>query len=190
MSTSDDAGYPGRLRSSTRTNQETQGEGRERSRYRDSRRGRHPGENPDDDSDTNTSGHTKGTPTDRVDSPVNEEKAKKTLPGAEASRRQVSPTSRKRHQLTSSHSTEYHRRHLDSPRSTERLSKSSGDRDTHAGPSDSESEITRDQRALDDANATLHRREERRRHDDEHRRRENETLDQARNAARWASCAV
>ena len=89
-----------------------------------------------------------------------------------------------------SHSTEHHRRHLDSPRSTERLPQSSGDRGTHVGPSDSESEITQAQRAFDDATATMHRREERRRHDDERRRREDEALDQARAAAREASRAV
>ena len=79
---------------------------------------------------------------------------------------------------------------MDSPRSTERLPQSSGDQGTHAGPSDFEFEISRAQRALDDANATLHRREERRRHDDERRRREDEALDQARAAAREASRAV
>ena len=140
MSTSDDAGYSGRLRSSTRPIQEAQGEGRERSRSRESRRGGLRDENPDDDSDTNTS-HPQGTPTDRIDSPVQEEEAEKPLPGAGASRRQISPASRERHQLTSSHSTEHHRRHLDSPRSTERLSQSFGDQGTHAGPSDSASEF-------------------------------------------------
>ena len=79
-----------------------------------------------------------------------------------------------------------HCRHLTSPRSTERLLQSVGDQHTHARPSDSESEISRAQRALDEANATLHRREERRRHDGERRRREGQTLDQARAAAREA----
>ena len=189
MSTSEGAGYSGRLRSSTRPIREVQGEERERSRFRESRRGGQRDENLDDDSDTNTS-HAQGTPTDRLDSPVHEEEAEKPLPSAVASRRQVSPASRERHKLTSSHSTEHHRRHLDSPHSTERLSQSFGDQGTHAGPSDPASEISRAQRALDDANATLHRREERRRHDEERRRCEDEALDQARAAAREASRAV
>ena len=67
MSTSDDGGYSGRLRSSTRPIQEAQGEGRERSRSRESRRGGR-AENLDDDSDSNTS-QQHGTPTDHPDSP-------------------------------------------------------------------------------------------------------------------------
>ena len=189
MSTSDGAGYSGRLRSSTRPIQKAQGKGRERSRSRESRRGGQRDENLDDDSDIITS-HPQGTPTGRLDWPVHEEEAEKPLPGAGAYRRQISPASKEHHQLTSSQSTEHHRRHLDSPRSTERLHQSFGDQGTHAGPSDSASEISRAQRALDDANTTLHRREERRRHDAKLRRREDEALDQARAAARGASCAV
>ena len=184
MSTSDDAGYSGRLRFSTRPIQEAQGEGRERLRSRESRRGGRD-ENLDDDSDPSTS-QLQGTPTDRLDSPVHEQEAEKPLPGAGTSRRQIFPASRKRHQLSSEH----HRGHLTSPRSTERLPQSFGDRRSHAGPSDSESEISRAKRALEEANATLHRREERRRHDDERRRREDQALDQARAAARDASRAV
>ena len=183
MSTSHDAGYSGRLRSSTRPIQEAQGKERERSRSRKSRRGGRD-ENLDGDNDSNTS-QPQGTPTDRLDSPVHEE-AEKPLPGAGTSRRQISPASRERHQLTSEH----HCRHLTSPRSTERLSQSFGDQRFHAGPADSDSEISRAQRALYEANATLHRREERRRHDDERRCREDQALDQARAAAREASRAV
>ena len=86
MSTSDDAGYSGRLRSSTCPIQEAQGEGRERSRSRDSRRGGRRDENLDDDSDSNTN-QLQGTPTDRLDSPVHEGEAEKPLPGAGISRR-------------------------------------------------------------------------------------------------------
>ena len=179
MSTSDDAGYSGTLRSSTRLNQETQGKGREGSRSRDSRRGGPPDENPGDDSDTNTSGHAQGIPTVLVDSLVHVEEAGKPPPGAGASRRQVSPASGEHHDLTSSQSTEHHRRHLDSTRSTERLRQSSGDRGTRVGPSESESEITRAQRALDDASATLHRREKR-------RRRHDKDVEQAKTTAREA----
>ena len=125
-----------------------------------------------------------GTPTDRLDSPVDE--AEKLLLGAETSRRQISPASREHHQLSSEH----HRRHLTSPRSTERLPQSYGEQRSHAGPSDSESEICRAQRALDEANAPLLRREERRRHDDERRRREDQALELARAAADEASRAV
>ena len=182
MPTSDDAGYSGRLRSSTRPILEAQGEGRERSRSCHSRRGGR-AENLDDDSDSNTS-QQHGTPTDHLDSPVDE--AEKLLPGAETLRRQISPASREHLQLSSEH----HLRHLTSPRSTERLPQSYGDQRSHAGPSDSDSEISRAQRALDEANATLLRREERRRLDDERRHREDHALDQARAVAREASRAV
>ena len=80
------------------------------------------------------------------------------------------------HPLTSEH----HRRHLTSPRSTERLPQSYGDQRSHS----------RAQRVLDDPNATLLRRDERRRHDDERRRREDQALDQARATARKASRAM
>ena len=79
------------------------------------------------------------------DSPVDE--AEKLLPGAETSRLQISPASREHLQLSSEH----HRRHVTSPRSTERLPQSYGDQHSHAGPSDSESEISWAQRALDEA---------------------------------------
>ena len=102
----------------------------------------------------------------------------------------MSPASRECHQLTFSYSTEHHHRHLDSPRSTGRLPQSFGDQGTHPGPSDSASELSRAQRAFDNANATLHRREERRRHDVERRCREDEAHDQARAAAREASRVV
>ena len=108
---------------------------------------------------------------------------------AGACRRRVSAASRERHQPISSHSIEHHRRHLDSPRSTERLPQNPGDQGAHVGPSDSDSEITRPLRALDDANATLHWREECTRHDGKRRRREDEALDQVISAAREASHA-
>ena len=99
MSTSDDAGYSGRLRSSTRANQEVQETGRERSRSRpdsrsasrDSRRGGPPDEGSGDDTKDNTRGHRQSTPTDRVDSPVRKEEAEQPPPGSETSRRQLSP---------------------------------------------------------------------------------------------------
>ena len=182
MSTSDDAVYSGRLPSPTRPIQEAQGEGRERSRSGELRRGGRD-ENLGDDSDSNTS-RQQATPTDRLDSPVDE--AEKLLSGAKASRRQMSQVSREHHQLSSEH----HRRHLTSPRSTERLLQSYEDQRSHGGPSDSESDLSRARRVLDEANATLLRREERRRHDDERRRREDQALDQARAAAREASRAV
>ena len=182
MSTSDDAGYSGRLRSSTRPIQEAQGEGRECSKSRKLRQGGRV-KNLDDDSDSNTS-QQHGTPTDHLDSPIDE--AEKLLPVAETSRRQISPASRDHLQLSSEH----HRRHLTSPRSTERLPQSYGDQRSHAGPSDPESELSRAQRALDEANAAMLQREERRRHDGERRRREDQALDQARAAACETSRAV
>ena len=89
MSTSDDAGYSGRLRSSTRPNQEAQTAGGERLRSRpdsclgsrDSRRGGPPDEGSGYDNKNNTIGHHQGTPTDRVDSPARKEEAEQSPPG-------------------------------------------------------------------------------------------------------------
>ena len=74
MSTSDEAGYSGRLQSSTRPIQEAQGEGRQRSRSRESRRGEYRNEN-DDDNDSDNTSQPQGTPTDGLDLPVYKEEA-------------------------------------------------------------------------------------------------------------------
>ena len=122
-----------------------------------------------------------GSPIKRVDSPVRAEmEADQPPPESTASRLQLSPAPRKRHQLASPRSTEHHHRHLGSPRSTELHPQSSRDRGAHADPSDLASEAKRGQRALEDANQTRSRREARRLLFDE-------DIEQAKNAAREAS---
>ena len=73
-------------------------------------------------------------------------------------------------------STGHHRRHLGSPRSTERHPQSFRNRGDHAGPLDLVYAAARAQRALDDANQTITR-----------RRQFDEDVDQAKTAAREAS---
>ena len=73
-------------------------------------------------------------------------------------------------------STGHHRRHLGSPRSTERHPQSSRDRGAHAAPLDLANAAARAQRALDDANQAIAR-----------RRRFDEDIEQAKTAAREAS---
>ena len=73
-------------------------------------------------------------------------------------------------------STGHHRRHLGSPRPTERHPQSSRDRGAHAAPWDLAYAAARAQRALDDANQTIAR-----------RRRFDEDIEQAKTAAREAS---
>ena len=80
-------------------------------------------------------------------------------------------------------STGHHPRHLGSPRSTERHSQSSRDRGAHAGPLDLAYAAARAQRALDDANQKILRREAR-------RRRFDGDIEQAKTAAREASLVV
>ena len=80
-------------------------------------------------------------------------------------------------------STGDHRRPLGSPRSTERLHQSSRDRGTHAGPVDLAYAVARAQRALDDANQKVLRREAR-------RRRFDGDIEQAKTAAREGSLVV
>ena len=66
-------------------------------------------------------------PTKRVDSLVRaEKKTDQPPPDSGASRRQLSPAPGKRHQLPPSRSTGHHRRHLGSPRSTERHPRAPG----------------------------------------------------------------
>ena len=72
-------------------------------------------------------------------------------------------------------STGLHRRHLGSPRLTERHPQSSRDRGVHAGPLDLAYAAARAQRALDDANQTIAR-----------RRRFDEDIEQTKTAAREA----
>ena len=98
-------------------------------------------------------------PPKRVDSPVCAEKTDQPPADSGASRRQLSPALRERHQLPPPRSTGHHRRHLGSPRSTERHPQSSRDRGGHA-----------------DANQTIAR-----------RRRFDEDIEQAKTAAREAS---
>ena len=177
MSTSDDAGYSSKLRSSTRLSQEAQETGRERSRSRpdsrwgsrDSRRGRPPDEGSGDDAKNNTTGHRQSTPTDRVDSPVRKEEAEQPPPWSGSPRRQLSLAPGERSQLASPRSTEHHRRHLDSRRSTEHNRQSFRGRSIHADTHSALAfEVARAKRALNDAKLTVLRREARRcRHDED-----------------------
>ena len=80
-------------------------------------------------------------------------------------------------------STGHHRRHLSSPCSAERHLRSSRDLGAHAGPLDLAYAAARAQRALDDANQTILRRNARRRRFDEY-------IEQAKTAAREASLVV
>ena len=89
MSTSDDAGFSGRLRSATRPNPEAQETGGERLTSRpdshgglhDSRRRRPPDEVSGGDNKDNKRGHRQGTPADRVDSIAHKEE-----PGSSSTR--------------------------------------------------------------------------------------------------------
>ena len=106
MSTSDDARYSGRLRSSSRPNREAQETGMERLRprsdscleSRDSRWEGRPDEGSGDDAQDNTRGHRQDTLTDQGDSPVRKEKAEQPSPGSGASRRQLWPAPGERHE--------------------------------------------------------------------------------------------
>ena len=116
-------------------------------------------------------------PTIRVDWPLRaEKKTDQPPPDSGASRRQLSPAPAERHQLPPPRSTGHHRRHLGSPRSTERHPQSSRDRRAHTAPLDLAYAAARAQRALDDANQTIAR-----------RRRFDEDIEQTKNAAREAS---
>ena len=125
----------GRLRSFTHPNLDAHKTGRTRSRSRDSRRG----EPPEAGSGVKTEGGAAylhpDPPTKRVDSPVCDEKKTDQPspdPGClDASSRQPrgSATS-----CPPPRSTGHHRRHLGSPRSTERHPQSSRDRRAHAAP--------------------------------------------------------
>ena len=118
-----------------------------------------------------------GPPTKRVDSPVlAENKTDQPPPDSGASRRQLSPAPGERYQLPPPRSTGHHRRHLGSPRSTERRPQSSRDRGAHAAPLDLAYAAARAQRALDDVNQTIAR-----------RRRFDEDIEQAKTAARESS---
>ena len=76
-------------------------------------------------------------------------------------------------------STGHHRRHLASPRLTERHPQSSRDRGAHAAPLDLAYAAARAQRALDDTNQTIAR-----------RHRFDEDIEQAKTAVREASLVV
>ena len=120
----------------------TSGRGRQRRH-----KGQHEGASP---------GHTN----DPVDSPVRKEKAAQPPPCSGASRRQLSPVPRERHQLASPRSIEHHCRHLGSPRSTEHHPQSSRDRSIHADTRSAlASEVARAKRAFEVAKATILRRE-------------------------------
>ena len=120
-STSGEAGYSDRLRSSTRPNLDYRETGTARSRSSDSRRwGTFGG---------GFCGRARGRATRPPpglitshwnDLPVRAEKeADQPPPESGASRRQLSPAPGKRHQLASPRPTGHHRRHLGSTRSTE-----------------------------------------------------------------------
>ena len=121
VSTSEEAGYLGRLRSSTRPKLDDRETGRARSRSRDLRMGEPPEGRSGGEPENGPSGHHPGSPTKRINSPVRAaEKANQPPPGSGRSRRQFSPAPREPHQLASPRSTEDHRRHIGYPRLTER----------------------------------------------------------------------
>ena len=175
----------GRLRPSTRPNLDGHEKGKARSRRRDSRRGEPPEAGCGDETEDGPPCHHPDPPTQRVDSPVRaDNKTDQPPPDSGASRRQLSPA---RGSATSCppppRSTGHHRRHLGSPHSAERHPQSSRDRGVHAGPLDLAYAAARAQRALDDANQTILRREAR-------RRRFDEDFEQAKTAAWEASLVV
>ena len=135
MSTSEEAGYSGRLRSSTHPNLDAHETGRARSRSRDSRRGGAPEVCSGDETENGTPYFHPDPPTKRVDSAVRaKEKMDQPPPDSGASRRQPSPAPGERHQLPPPRSTGHHRRNVRSPRSTERYPQSSRDRGALAAP--------------------------------------------------------
>ena len=167
-----------KLRYSTCPNLDAHETGRARSRSRDSRRGEPPEAGSSDETEDGAPYLHPDPPTKRIDSPVRaEKKTDQPPPDSGASRRQLSPAPGERHRLPPPpRSTGHHRRHLGSPRSTERHSQSSWDRGAHAPALDLAHAAARAQQALDDANQTIAR-----------RRRFDEDMEQAKTAAREAS---
>ena len=188
MSASEDAGYLGRVRFSTRPKQEAQDAEREcsgsrsipRSRSRDSRRK----EPPDEDSTRKVRSERGVTArTHGVDWPVREEEAEKPPPSSEASRHQHLPAPGECHELACLPLTEYHHRHQGSPCSTKRHPQTYRDQGARAGPSGLASKVARAKRAFEDPQATILRREARRRRHDKY-------IELAKNAAREAFLVV
>ena len=137
MSTSEEAGYSGRLRSSTHPNLDAHETGKARSKSRDSKRGEPPEAGSGDETEYGAPYLHPDSRTNRVDSPVlAEKKTDQSPPDSGAPRRQLSPAPGERQQLPPPRSTGHHRRHLGSPRSTERHRQSSRDRGAHAAPLD------------------------------------------------------
>ena len=167
MSTSDNAGYLGRLRSSTRPNQDTHETGRARSRLRSRSRSRSRDLRRREPAEEGSGDETSDGPQDKPpDSPSKrdelsaraEKEADQPPADSGAFRRQLSPVPGKRHQLASPCSTKRHRRHLGSARSTERHPQSARNRGAHVGTSDLSSEAKQVRQALEDARQTTLRR--------------------------------
>ena len=167
----------GRLRSSTHPNLDAHDKERARSNSRDSRRRKPPEAGFGDETEDGAPYLHPDPPTKWVDSPVQaENKTDQPPPDSGASRRQLSPAPGERHQLPPPRATGHNRRHLGSPRSTERQPQSSRNRGAHAAPLDLAYAAARAQRALDDDNQTIAR-----------RRRFDGDIEQAKIAAREAS---
>ena len=173
----------GGLSSTTRPNLDAHETGSARSRSCDSRNGEPPAEGSGDETEGGPPDHHPDPPAKRVDSPVRAAKEADQPPPDSGAGCQLSPAPGEHHQLASPRSTGHHRRHLGSPLSAERHPQRSRDRSTHAGPSNLAYAAARAQRALDDANQTIIRREAR-------RYRFDEDIEQAKTAARGESLVV
>ena len=184
MSTREEAGCSGQAEVFHAPQPDAHETARARSRSRDSRRGESPEAGSGDETEDGAPYLHPDPPTKRVDSPVRAEKRMDQPPlDSGAPRRQLSPAPGERHQLPPRALDRAPPLHLGSPRSNERHPQSSRDRGAYAGPLDLAYAAARAQRALDDANQKIIRREAR-------RRRFDGDIEQAKTAAQEAPVVV